>query len=145
MNIFGTPAMSSSRFFAILTFAALCAATVFTASAQSAEQQQQQGLVVARDPQTGQLRAPTPAEIKALSPQQPPTLQAPAQPSLVINPDGSRRVHMGERGLVYSVVSRDAEGKLSRQCVRGEDAATESVTQPQPAAKDNEEHSHESR
>lgn len=71
----------------------------------------QEGMVVVRDRESGQLRAPTPAELRALRAQQkamaPPAAIAPS----VQRPDGTRHLHLGERGMVYSVLARDAAGK----------------------------------
>ena len=105
----------------------------------------QQGMVVVRDEHTGQLRAPTPAEAQAMALQRPAAAKALPEASMVTNPDGSRQVHLGERGMVYSVVTRGADGKLHGQCVHGESAAVKAAAASVPAAKHNEEHRHESR
>ena len=99
-------------------------------------------MVVVRDAQTGQLRAPTAAEMRALAPPASASMRAQSQPALVTHPDGTRQVHLGERGLVYSVVTRDADGKLHDQCVQGAAAADKAVHAPVPA-KQNEEHRHD--
>jgi hypothetical protein len=127
--------MSYLKLFAILPCAACCAALPSTAAAQ-----EQSGMVVVRDAQTGQLRAPTAAEIRALAPPGAAAMQAPSQPALVIHPSGARQVHLGERGLVYSVVTRGADGKLHDQCVQGAAAADKAVHAP---AQHNEEGRHE--
>ena len=85
----------------------------------------QQAMAVVRDPQSGQLRPATAAEVRAMqaasareqriAPQQ----QQPAQPPTV-RPDGVRSAFLGERGMVYSVVKRGPDGKLTRQCVHGD-------------------------
>jgi hypothetical protein len=116
---------------------ALCAALPPSATAQ-----EQSGMVVVRDAQTGQLRAPTAAEMRALAPPASASMRAQSQPALVTHPDGTRQVHLGERGLVYSVVTRDADGKLHDQCVQGAAAADKAVHAPVPA-KQNEEHRHD--
>ena len=103
----------------------------------------QSGMVVVRDPQTGQLRAPTAAESRALAP--PPSAgmrAAQAPPAMVTHPGGTRQVHLGERGLVYSVVTRGADGKLTEQCVHGAAAADKAVHAP-ASPQQNEEHRHE--
>ena len=104
----------------------------------------QEGMVVVRDPQTGQLRAPTPAEAQAMAPPRAAAAKALPKAAMVVNPDGSRQVDLGESRMVYSVVTRGADGKLSGQCVHGESAALKAVAAPIPA-KHNEEHRHESR
>lgn len=116
--------MSYKKLFAILPCAALVAALPLPGSAQ-----EQSGMVAVRDAQTGQLRAPTPLEYRALAPAPSSTaaMRAPAQPALVTHPGGSRQVRLGERGLVYSVVKRGADGKLAEQCVHGAAAADQAV------------------
>ena len=89
-----------------------------------------QGLTVVRDAETGRLRAPTPDEMRALQRKGPSALAAPPQPTLITGPDGRRHVHLGERGLVYSVVKRGPDGKLDQQCVHGRDAAGRALAQP---------------
>jgi len=113
--------MSSKKMLAALPLAAIC----FMPHHASA--QDQQGMVVVRDAQTGQLRAPTAAESRALAPRASTSLAAPAQPNMVTHPGGARQVRLGERGLVYSVVKRDGDGKLSDQCVHGSEAADQAV------------------
>jgi len=113
--------MSSKKLLAALPLAAIC----FMPHHASA--QDQQGMVVVRDAQTGQLRAPTAAESRALAPKTTSAMTAPARPSMVTHASGARQVRLGERGLVYSVVTRDADGKLSDECVRGEEAAEHAV------------------
>ncbi len=91
----------------------------------------QEGLTVVRDPQTGKLRAPTPAEMRALQPPPRPSPNAaPAgKPKPTLRPDGTRAIHLGERGLVYSVVQRNPDGSLSGHCVRNEAAAVHATEQ----------------
>ncbi len=98
-------------------------------------------MVVVRDAQTGQLRAPTALEHRALAPPPSSAMRAPAQPSLVTHPGGSRQVRLGERGLVYSVVKRGADGKLVEQCVHGATAADKAVHAP--ASTQHKEHHHD--
>ena len=118
--------------------AGLCLFLVTTTPVRAAGQE---GMIVVKDPQTGKMRAPTPDELKALRARAP----APAalqggqaeQPVTTARPDGSRGVRLGEKSLVYEVVSRDADGKLTSQCVQGEDAARHALH--------NKEHDHEAR
>jgi hypothetical protein len=122
----------------LLPLAALCV----PASAQDAAPAP--GMVVVRDAQTGQLRTPTPAEMRALQPAPSASMRAQAQPSMVTGPGGRRSVRLGERHMVYSVVKRDAEGKLGEQCVHGVHAAeraAQGAAEPAPAKQ--EEHRHE--
>ncbi|MFC5459112.1 post-PEP-CTERM-1 domain-containing protein [Massilia niabensis] len=126
--------MSYKKLLAVLPCAALWAALPPKAGAQEQlpqlqQQHRQQGMVVVRDAQSGQLRAPTPAEIRALAPPAAAArMAAPSQPALFTHPGGSRHVRLGERGLVYSVVTRGADGKLAEQCVHGEAAAEKAVS-----------------
>lgn len=115
--------MSPNKLFAALPLAAICALM----PRHGAAQEQQQGMVVVRDAQTGQLRAPTPAEARALAPKATGAMTAQGKPSMVTHASGARQVHLGVRGLVYSVVTRDAGGKLADQCVHGADAADQAV------------------
>ena len=105
-----------------------------------------QGMVVVRDAQTGELRAPTAKEIRALQP--PPGAAAAAAaaspPKMVAGPGGRRSVRLGERHMVYSVVTRDSDGKLVEQCAHGAHGAKRALANPAPATKP-EEHRHESR
>lgn len=137
--------MSSKNPTAAVPLAALCAAMAMAMPAAAAAEQP--GMVVARDPQTGQLRAPTADELKALR-QQSQQGQAAMMgkaaveaPATVTRTDGVRQVRLGERGMVYSVVTRDADGKLVRQCVQGEQAAQEAIKPG--ATSGNREHSHD--
>lgn len=104
------------------------AALAFPALAQQAESQPapaQQGMVVVRDADTGELRAPTADEARALHPRTNASAAAVAAPApkMVTGPGGRRSVQLGERGMVYSVVTRGADGKLEEQCVHGAHAA----------------------
>jgi hypothetical protein len=120
-------------------------------------QQGQQGMVVTRDPVTNKLRAPTPEEMQALRAKTSPRagLQA-ARPSehtmLAARPGGARGVRLGEKTLVYEVVTRGADGKLSSECVHGDAAAAAAVAPvagpnaaTRPAHADHEEQRHETR
>ena len=130
--------MSHQKVLLALPCAALCAALSFPAAAQ-----EQSGMVVVRDAQTGELRAPTAAESRALAPQGPSaSIAAKATaPALVTHPGGARQVRLGERSLVYSVATRGADGKLVEHCVGGEAAADKAVHAP--ASAQQKEHSHD--
>jgi hypothetical protein len=122
--------MSYMKLFTVLPCAALCGALPISAHAQ-----QESGMVVVRDAQTGQLRAPTAAEARALAPA--PTASAAmraAPPAMVTHPDGGRHVKLGERSLVYTIVTRGADGKLHDQCVQGAAAAEKAVHSSAPAS-----------
>jgi len=81
------------------------------------------GMTAVRDPQTGQLRPATAAELRALGAAQLALRPAAAPgPSPVrLRSDGRREVHLGEASLVQATVRRDADGKLTMDCVQGED------------------------
>jgi hypothetical protein len=156
--------MSTEKLIAALPLAALFAAVALhtpSASAQEAATAPAtapapQGMVVVRDPQTGQLRAPTATEMQTLTRQgqvqqnqsqaksqgQTRALAAPAKPDAVTRPNGTRRVYRGNKNQVYTVVTRDADGNLVNHCVEGEEAAKAAVDQPAAATK---EHAHEDR
>jgi hypothetical protein len=144
--------MSYKKYLAVLPCAAFCAGLPLTASAQEQStvaqsgtraETAQSGMIVVRDAQTGQLRAPTAAESRALTPAPSASaaMTAPARPTMVTHPGGSKQVKLGERSLVYSVVTRDADGKLHDQCVQGAAAADKALHAPAP--KHNEEHRHD--
>jgi hypothetical protein len=107
----------------------------------------QEGMVVVRDPQTGKMRAPTPEELRALRAKAPPPAAAlagaPQQPKTLTRRDGARGVRLGEKTLVYDVVTRGEDGKLSSQCVQGEAAAQDALQHPANA--EHKEHRHEAR
>lgn len=115
--------MSKEKLLTIGTLAALCVLAAFSMHAKAAAQE---GMVVVRDPQTGQLRAPTADELKELRARTPATapstagLAAPRTPATITRGDGSRGVRLGEKGMVYDVVTRGPDGKLTHECVRGE-------------------------
>ena len=111
------------------------------ASAQAA----QPGMAVVRDPATGQLRPATADELRAMqtsagrpSPSSPPVVAKP--PS--VRADGVRTATLGERGMVYSVITRGADGKLTQQCLEGEAAASQAL-QRGATPPHTKEHNHE--
>lgn len=106
-----------------------------------------EGMVVVRDPETGQLRAPTQAEMQAITSSAGSAGSAratPPQHQLITGADGSRHVKLGESGLVYSVVTRDGKGRLERHCVHGADAADRAL-QHSHSSDSKETQDHESR
>lgn len=109
-----------------------CCALAVPAAAIAADAGQD-GMTVVRDKLTGKLRAPTSAELRALRGQlvKPETTMAPVQPTKsTVRPDGTRAIHLGERGMVYSVMRRSADGTLAGHCVKGEEAAHEAIVKP---------------
>ena len=122
--------------------AALLAAVLALPTVASAAGQE--GMVVVRDAQTGQLRGATPAEIKALHDQGLALNPSRPAPEMVVRrDDGTLRKRLGEAGMVFSVVTRDADGKLATQCVANEQEAQALIRRVAPAAHRNEEHNHE--
>ena len=78
-------------------------------------------MVAARDPQTGQLRAATPAEVRALGAGS--LALRPAAGLVKMRGDGRRELHLGEASLVHAVLRRDADGRTSMTCVEGDGQA----------------------
>lgn len=83
------------------------------------------GMIAVRDAETGQLRAPTPAEAQALRPQSQAQSQARTAPpaTLLRKGDGSRKAVLGSDHQVYAVIERDADGQTHEACVTGAAAA----------------------
>ncbi|KGF80019.1 hypothetical protein IA69_20560 [Massilia sp. JS1662] len=111
--------MSKEKLLTIGTLAALCVLAAFSMHANAAGQE---SMVVVRDPLTGQLRAPTADELKELRAKTPATtgLAAPRTPATITRRDGARGVRLGEKDMVYEVVTRGPDGKLTSECVHGE-------------------------
>lgn len=86
----------------------------------------QEGMTVVRDPLTGRLRAPTAAEMRALrgGVERPTPLQPPQSTQ---RPDGTRVIDLGERAMVYAVMTRNADGSLAAHCVKGDEAAAKAI------------------
>jgi hypothetical protein len=90
-------------------------------------------MIVAKDPETGELRPATPAEREKLLGRQP--LVAPEH-KVVTLPDGSVMVELGEADMSYAVATKNPDGTLSHACVHGDAAAAKAVTavaSPSPA------------
>lgn len=80
-------------------------------------------MVVTRDPETGELRNATPAEREKLLGRRPQA--APAAPQVVILPDGTEMVVLGEENMSYAVARRNPDGTLTQTCVEGSEAASD--------------------
>lgn len=91
----------------------------------------QEGVVAVRDRESGQLRTPTAAELRALRAQERAMVAPPAVAPSVKRADGTRHLHLGERGMVHSVVRLDPDGSHAYSCVHGEHAAHAAVAHPQ--------------
>lgn len=100
-----------------------------------------QAMTVTRDADTGKLRPPTARELQVLQSQTQATVGRPQQPTLEIRPDGRRRAYLGESRLVYSVVTRGADGKIDQQCVDDVHAA-ERVLDPATPSSAHQESGH---
>jgi hypothetical protein len=137
--------MSRQKLMTLTMLAALCVLASVTMHAKA--QEGDKGMVVVRDPQTGKMRAPTPEELRALRAKAPPSAAALSgaaqQPKSLARRDGARGVRLGEKTMVYDVVTRGADGKLSSQCVQGDAAAADAVQHPANA--EHKEHNHEAR
>ncbi len=141
--------MSKQKLMTLSMLAAMVvlASVTLHAKAQTKNDAAEKGMVVVKDPQTGKMRAPTPEELRALRARTPAPAASlagkPAAPQTLSRRDGARGVRLGEKTLVYDVVTRGADGKLSEQCVHGEDAAQDALQHPANA--EHEEHRHEAR
>ena len=138
--------MYKQKLITIGTLAVLCLLAMFSMHARAAGQE---GMVVVRDPQTGRMRAPTADELKALRAQTPASAspRAGQAPRAVSRPDGAHGVRLGERRMVYDVVTRAPDGKLTRRCVDGEAGVARALDGAGAAGQhgQNEENAHESR
>lgn len=123
---------------ALLTLSTVLALCVFATLSIQARAAGQDGMTVTRDPATGKFRPPTPDEMRALRAAAPPnaalSASRPAAAPKLTHPSGARGVRVGESNMVYEVVTRGADGKLSSQCVQGEAAAKQALTHPANAA-----------
>lgn len=115
--------------------AALLALASLSATAASTDA----GMRVARDPETGQLRAPTAEEAQALSAPAAGTSRtakttAPrglitgrVNPPPVVYPDGTIEQELDDSTVMYSVARRGADGKIEMYCVPGKTEADKIV------------------
>ena len=95
----------------------------------------QEGMVIARDRETGKLRNATPAEVKVLKAQESRRklmMRQPEPAPVVIRKDGTLHKHLGEQSMVYAVATRDGSGKVGMQCVAGADAADAALSSKEP-------------
>src|SRR5689334_16275723 len=105
--------MSKQKMMTLSMLAALCvlASLSMHAKAQTRESKAgKEGMVVVRDPVTGKMRAPTPEELRQLRAKAPPSAAAmagaPQEGKTLTRRDGARGVRLGEKTLVYDVVTR---------------------------------------
>ena len=128
--------------------AALALAPSLSGSAVAAGQDEQ---TVFKDPQTGQIRNPTAAEAKQLNDLRAAQRAAAAverkasgapQANVVnVLKNGIVQAFLDEESVSYSVMTRDANGKLALQCVTGATAAKDTMSNP--ATTESKEHQHE--
>ncbi len=91
------------------------------------------GMVVVRDAETGALRPPTAAEYKALQALEQGRVTASERAGaaiaapLVRKADGTLKAHLGQRGAVYAVATRDADGRTQIDCLPGLNAARAAI------------------
>ena len=84
------------------------------------------GVVVFKDPVTGQIRQPEAAEIRQLLQQAPVGKAAPMQTEAVRHlsgPRGEVGMTLPESSMISVVVTKGADGKLATECVGGGQAA----------------------
>jgi hypothetical protein len=93
-----------------------------------------QGVVVVKDPETGQIRQATPAEIGAMSPGMAVAADAVAASEATVKADGSRSMRLGEDSMNFAVVSKTKDGKLVTSEVVGERKAKAAVDSVAPKA-----------
>jgi FKBP-type peptidyl-prolyl cis-trans isomerase len=90
--------------------------------------------VVTRDATTGELRAATAEEMKALQAKGPRRASA-AQPIFRSHSSGAQGVQLTDESMTYSVVTRGADGKPVNQEFTSKAAAEAAVKSPATAAK----------
>ena len=141
--------MSKQKMMTLSMLAALCVLATLSMHARAHTKESsagQDGMVVVRDAQTGKMRAPTPQELQELRARAPRSAAAvagtPQQPKALTGRHGAHGVRLGEKTLVYDVVTRGEDGKLSSQCVQGEDATRHALHTDNAQQ---EEHRHEAR
>jgi hypothetical protein len=96
----------------------------------------QEGMVVVRDADSGQLRAPTAAEFKAMQPT-PSASKSRARVNALqstVKADGTRKVQVGTNKLVFATTTLGADGQLHDACV------TDDTVAAAPAPTQNKEH-----
>jgi hypothetical protein len=89
-------------------------------------------MVVTRDPETGEIRNATAAERAKLFAGRAPQA-APTASRVVILPDGTEMVELGEDTMNYAIATKAPDGSIKQSCVHGPDSATEARTAPKPA------------
>ena len=104
------------------------------------------GMRAARDAETGQLRAPTAEESKALDAAAAKVRAAKGNarvgmasgtlnPQALTHADGTVEQELDESTLSYSVARRNVDGTVEMVCVQGKDAASKAMKAPQFASR----------
>ena len=120
--------LSVSTPLATAVFAAAFAASPALAAGES-------GMTVTRDAETGQLRAPTASEMKALeAARKPSSSRAATTPVEVRYADGTVGMTLGDDHMMYSVARVNAQGKVERVCVQGVEASQQAMKAPASVA-----------
>jgi hypothetical protein len=114
---------------------ALVALTALVVSSAAFAADGKDGMKVVRDAATGELRAPTPAEAQTMHAQE--KAKAPSkavgmltgavEPQQKLMANGTVMMELTEDSMVYSVVTKKADGSLDMQCVTGSDAANKVI------------------
>lgn len=105
---------------AALAIVAIASSSAFAGSDNSA------GMRVVRDPVTGQLRAPTHEELKAMQDEEK-AAKAPARAPASIAPrshqSGARGARMTDESMSHTVLMRQPDGSLQERCFGSRDEA----------------------
>jgi hypothetical protein len=127
------------------------AALALTGSAFAAGQDGQAGQTVHKDPVTGKIRNATRAEAKQLNDLRAADLAArkaarkaagaPETGVVRLQNNGIAAAYVDEELVSYSVVRRNADGKLEADCIQGKTAAESALSNP--VTTHSEEHQHE--
>jgi hypothetical protein len=127
------------------------AALALTSSAFATGQDGQSDQTVHKDPRTGQIRNATAAEAKQLNDLRAADRAAqkaarkasgaPAAGVVRLQQNGIAAAYVDEESVSYSVVRRNADGKLEQDCIDGKTAAESALTNP--VTTHSEEHQHE--
>jgi hypothetical protein len=128
-----TPALTLRSVIAI-------AALALTGSAFAAGQEAQPGQTVSKDQRTGKLRNPTATEAKQLNDLRAADIAAqkaarqaagaPATNVIRLQQNGIAAAFVDEEAVMYSVVRRNADGKLEEACVQGKSTAETALSNP---------------
>ncbi len=88
------------------------------------------GLKVFIDPATKQIRAPQPGEAEALTSRRLTRESATVGSAPIDHRGGAHFVRVDDSAMSYAVVTRNADGSLTFQCVQGKQEADKAVSQP---------------